>query len=155
MRDSSFVFQMFHFYYLDLPFSESLQLEQNFKVLPEVGIRLSMRQGIRWDDWSKPHFETVHGSLNEPIYYSNQFWSNLFIFLTFHERIQKHGKWEAHLEVISLKFRFESKQTLFGLILYGFMKRMDGYDPSPRFKIQYCLVYILIPIHYFAVLSIL
>ena len=62
---------------------------------------------------------------------------------------------KIHFEIISLKFRFESRQTLFGLILYGFIKRMDGYDPSPRFKIQYCLVYILIPIHYFAVLSIL
>ena len=29
----------------------------------------------------------IYGSLNEPIYYSNQFWSNLFIFLTFHEQI--------------------------------------------------------------------
>ena len=157
IRVSFFVFQMFHFYCLDLPFSESLQLEQNFKVLPEVGIRLSMRSGIRWDDWGrfKALFESVYGPLNEPIYYSNQFWSNLFIFLKFHERIQKHGKCEANLEVILLKFRFESRQTLFGLILYGFIKRMDGYDPSPRFKIQYCLVYILIPIHYFAVLSIL
>ena len=29
----------------------------------------------------------IYGSLNEPIYYSNQFWSNLFIFLAFHEQI--------------------------------------------------------------------
>lgn len=88
-------------------------------------------------------------SLNEPIYYSNQFWSSLFIFLTFHELIQNFKFKCKNIHCV------ESQQTLFGLILYGFIKRMDGYDPSPRFKIQYCLVYILIPMHYFAVLSIL
>ena len=149
IRVSFFVFQMFHFYYLDLPFSESLQLEQNFKVLPEVGIRLSMRPGIRWDDWweiSRPLWnglwipEWAHllqqSVLEQSFYFSYISWTD-----------SKTRK--IHLEIISLKFRFESRQTLFGLILYGFIKRMDGYDPSPRFKIQYCLVYILIPIHYF------
>ena len=33
-------------------------------------------------------FNTVSRFLNKPIYYSNQFWSGLFVFLTFHGRFK-------------------------------------------------------------------